>query len=511
MRSSGLLLQIRDFEAAAAEWDRQRAEFERERLGQQKELDAVKATLRDLQNSQRPQTVDDPELVDLRERYQRMVKARDALAAELAAVRHSGPASSGNSGRLAELEEALRGRDSQLAEQGARLESLLWRVAELEPFAAEAPQKEEALRRQESEIAGHMAMHAENASQLRSLQSQLEELQATTIPADELKKIMAEHQAAMQGLVADHQQRLKEMEQAVSMKEQEIAEHVSVRHDQTDKLNELRARVAELEAATERVKVLEHAMAERESEHQAAVQGLVQDHQKHLDAVRADLQQLHAAELETVTQRAQALEQALADRENEHRAALEGARRAHEEQLSAVQNDLLHSHMTTLDIANERIKALEKSLSDRDLEIRAMLSVHSDMQREMEATRQDLQTLRAEAESQRVENAKWKERIAELEATLSQQTAELKQQKELNNDKDGQLTFLHERLGAVSSRLAAHQQRLLQLEPLAARAPEMEQQLKTLETKHHEELTRLKVNSAQRIRRFRQSIHTFKT
>jgi len=227
---------------------------------------------------------------------------------------------------------------------------------------------------------------------------------------------------------------------------------------------------------------------------------LLRDREEQLAAVRSDLQQAHAAALEAAGQRIEELEQALAGRENEHR-----------EQLAALQNELLGSHMESLDIASQRINALEKSLSDRDIEIRALLSVHSDTQREMEGTRRELEALRVEAERQRGENAQWQERMAELEATLSRQSAELQQQKELNHDKDGQLTFLHERLGSVSSRLAAHQQRLLQLEPLAARAPEMEQQLKTLETKHHHELTRLKVNSAQRIRRLRQSINTLKT
>jgi len=502
VRSSSLLLQIRDFEAAAGEWDRQRAEFEREKLLQQKELEGVKATLRDLQNSQRPQSVHapDPELAELRERCQRLARERETLAAEAAFWKQSAPAGAGNSARMAELEEALRGRDAQLSEQAARLESLLWRVAELEPFAAEAPQKDEVLRRQESEIAGHVAMHAENASQLRLLREQLEELQATTIPGDELKKIMAEHQAAMQGLVLDHQQRVSELEHAIFMKEEEMAEHVAARHEQADQLNGLQARVAELEAAAGRAAALEESLAERESEHRAEVQRLLRDREEQLAAVRSDLQQAHAAALEAAGQRIEELEQALAGRENEHR-----------EQLAALQNELLGSHMESLDIASQRINALEKSLSDRDIEIRALLSVHSDTQREMEGTRRELEALRVEAERQRGENAQWQERMAELEATLSRQSAELQQQKELNHDKDGQLTFLHERLGSVSSRLAAHQQRLLQLEPLAARAPEMEQQLKTLETKHHHELTRLKVNSAQRIRRFRQSINTLKT
>jgi chromosome segregation ATPase len=419
------------------------------------------------------------------------------LAAELAFWKQSRPATpagasgTGNSARVAELEEALRGRDAQLSEQAARLESLLWRVAELEPFAAEAPQKEEILRRQEAEIAGHMAVHDENASQIRLLQSQMEELQATTI---------AEHQAALQGLLIDHQQRVSELEHAISMKEEEIAEHVSVRYEQAAELGGLQTRVAELEAAAERARELEQSLADREIEHQIAVHDLLQNHEEKLNALRSDLQEAHAAALETAGQRVRELEQSLADLAMEHR-----------QQLGAVRDELLHSHMQTLEIATQRMKVLEQSLSDRDIEIRALLSVHSDMQREMEATRRELQAVRAEAESQLGEVANSKARLAELEAALSQQTKELKQQKELNHDKDGQLTFLHERLGSVSSRLAAHQQRLLQLEPLAARAPEMEQRLKTMETKHHADLTRLKVNSAQRIRRFRQSLNTFKT
>jgi chromosome segregation ATPase len=466
VRASGLLSQIRDFEAAAAEWDFVREELERAKLSQEKELSAVKATLRDLQNSQRPQAVEAAsgpspsqlaelaELADLRERHQRVVREREALSAELSFWKQGGTGDTAGPARPsdfkeAELEEAVRSRDAQLSEQAARLESLLWRVAELEPFAAEAPQKEEALRRQESEIAGHMAMHAENASRIWALQNQLDELQSTSVPSDELNRALAEYQ-----------QRLADLEHSLSMKEQEIAEHVAVRYDQLSLLNALEARVDELEAAARQVPALEQALADRESEHRAAIQTLLRDR---------------------------------------------------EEQLSAVRNDLLQSHMESLDIANQHIKGLEQSIADRDIEIRALLSVHGDTQREAEAARNELLALRLETESQRAEHASAKARLAELESALSQQTAEIQQLRDLNNDKEGQLTFLHERLGSLSSRLAAHQQRLLQLEPLAARTPEVEEKLKSMESRHQAELTRLKVNSAQRIRRFRQSLNTFKT
>jgi chromosome segregation ATPase len=462
VRSSGLLAQIRDFESAAAEWDQVRAEWERDRVTQERELSAVKATLRDLQNSQRPQAVNAPaaaptaELAELRERLQRVVREREALADELSFWKHGDTETATDPGRLKELEEAVRSRDSQLAEQAARLESLLWRVAELEPFAAEAPQKEEALRRQEAEIAGHLAVHSENANRLQALESQLEQLQLSTVPAAELNRLAAEHQAGMQSLAAEHQQRVSDLEQALSMKEVEIGEHVSARYDQINLLNSLQARISELEAATEGMKALEQRLTEREREHEAAVQNLLQAHQQHVD----ELHRAHAAALES---------------------------------------------------AGEQVKATQQSVAERDIEIRALLAVHADTQREMESVRNELQAQRSQSEARLAEVGAWKTRADEAEAALSKLTAELQSQLELNSDKDGQLTFLHERLASVSSRLTAHQQRLLQLEPLAARTPEVEQKLKDLESRHHTELTRLKVNSAQRIRRFRQSINTFKT
>jgi chromosome segregation ATPase len=434
VRSSSLLSQIRDFESAATEWDRLRDEFEREKLAQQKELAAVKSTLRDLQNSQRPQTVDNAlpaasltELADLRERYQRVIREREALSAEVAILRQSSYPVPGGSAREADLEEALRSRDSQLSEQAARLESLLWRVAELEPFAAEAPQREEILRRQESEIAGHMAMHAENAARLEALQNQLEELQATTIPAAQLQTIIAEHQT-----------QVGDLQRLLSLKDDEITEHVSARQTQLTQLQELQARVRELEDATEQVQALKQSLLEREDQHQATARGILQDHEQRLNEMRSEFQQTEQARAEAAAQ---------------------------------------------------QLQALEQSLADRNLEIRALLSAHAETHRELEAARNQARSLQGELEAKH---------------------AEADRLRDLHKDQEGQLTVLHERLGDLSSRLSAHQQRLLQLEPLAARTPEVEQQLKDLETKHHSEVTRLKVNSAQRIRRFRQGIHTFK-
>jgi chromosome segregation ATPase len=473
VRSSSLLSQLRDFEAAAAEWDRLREEFERDKIAHQRELAAVQSTLRDLQNSQRPQTVvaalpavSAPELPDLREpyqdlreRYQRAVREREALAVELASLRQSGSSGHALAPREAELEEALRSRDAQLAEQAAKLESLLWRVAELEPFAAEAPQKEESLRRQESEIAGHMAMHAENAERIRSLQNQVEQLQSSMVPADELQRIISEHQAELGGLLSDHQQRAGELQQLLAMKDDEIAEHVSARQNQMSVLNALQTRITELEGATHHVHELEQALRELETQHQATLRSLMQDHEQRLHDLRSEFQQ-------TDQERAEA--------------------------------------------AAQQLKALEQSLADRNLEIRALLSTHGETHRELETVRSHTQTLQSELEAKRAEAAEWKARFGELDFTAASQAEELQRIRELHKDQEGQLTYLHERLGVLSSRLSAHQERLLQLEPLAARTPEVEQKLKDLETKHHSEVTRLKVNSAQRIRRFRQGIHTFK-
>jgi chromosome segregation ATPase len=341
VRSSSLLSQIRDFENAAVEWDQAHQQLELEKIATEKELESVKATLRDLQNSQRPLTVESSsfaptasaiELTDLRERYQRAVKERDAIATELEFWKQSDGARPSDSVRLAELEALIQSKDSQLAEQAARVESLLWHVAELEPFAAQAPQKDEELRRQEAEIAGHMAMHSENAERIRSLQNHIVELQASTVPAEQFQKA-----------VAEHTQRLSDLEKALASKEGEIAEHLSARAAEAQRVEHLEANL-----------------------------------------------QARTAELE---------------------------------------------------LAASRLATLEKLLTERDTEISGLLAAHSDMHREMET---------------------WK-----AQAT--------------------------------------------QLEPIAALVPELHDKLLALEQLHQGEVNRLKVNSAQRIRRLRQSITNFKS
>jgi chromosome segregation ATPase len=411
VRSSSLLSQIRDFETAAAEWDKHRDQFEADKLAHEKELSSVHATLRDLQNSQRPQTVDAPpsasavELADLRERYQKAAREREALAAELEFWKTGKGAKPEDTGRISELEESVRAKDEQLAQQAARVESLLWRVAELEPFAAEAPEKEEGLRRQESEIAGHMAMHSENAERIRSLQAHIAELQAATIPSTELKRIVAEHQTELKSLTETHSRQLAELKQAVSMKDDEISEHVSARYDQINLLNSLQARIVELEAAT------------------------------------------------------------------------------------------------------QKMKALEQQLTERDTEVRALLAAHSDAQKRVDAALAEGETWKTRA----AELEPLANKAPDLESALLEHAAQLQQLKDQNSDKDGQLTFLQERLSAVSSLLATQHQQLTQLDQtLTEREQAAHQQIKALEDHHTTELTRLKVNSAQRLRRLRQSITTFK-
>ena len=56
-----------------------------------------------------------------------------------------------------------------MSDQVARVESLLWRVAELEPFAGAAHKLEQEVQRKDAEIAGHLAMHHENAEELRKV------------------------------------------------------------------------------------------------------------------------------------------------------------------------------------------------------------------------------------------------------------------------------------------------------------------------------------------------------
>lgn len=354
-RSKGLLAQIRDHEEAAKEWDLKRETLEKDLLAREKELASVKAQLRDFQNNQRPQTAEPAvseaaqQLAALKLEHQRVSKERDSIAAELELAKQGQPTPA------ADLQEAIRAKDAALQEQVSRIESLLWRVAELEPFAATAPQLEEDLKRQESEIAGHLAMHAENQERIRTL----------------------EQQAAAAG-------------------------------QHTQALSDAQSRISELESSL------------------------------------------------------------------------------------------------------AKLSALEKTLAERDAENRGLLAAHADMQREMQNWKDysaQLQPLVS--------------KLPSLESTLSDREAEVERLKKAHAEHESRLKALQQDHAQLTQQIDEHQQRLAQLEPLAAKLPDAEQRLtqqkldaaaklQSLEEKHQTEITQLKVNSAQRLRKLRQSITNFK-
>jgi hypothetical protein len=232
VRVSNLLAQIRNFELAAAEWDHTRTDQERLEIAREKELATVKAHLRDLQNNQLPQKAEGPglsalEAADLRERYQKALHERDAIAAEWDEWKQGDAKRHANGKRVAELEEGIRSRDANLAEQAARVETLLWRVAELEPFAAAAPRLEQDLRRQESEIAGHVAMHAESSDHIRSLLNRIAELELEAAKIPDLQRQMAERQTELENQAKTNASALTQLHAALKQKDSEIVNQLA--------------------------------------------------------------------------------------------------------------------------------------------------------------------------------------------------------------------------------------------------------------------------------------------
>jgi len=414
VRVNYLLSQIRDFERAASEWDRMRDESERSSIAKDKELSAAKSLVRDLQNNQLPQKAEPAggisalEHADLRDRYQKALKERDALAAQLETLKQ-GPDQDGDpAGRLLELEEAMRLKDASLVEQVAQTESLLWRVAELEPFSLAMPRMEDDLRRQESEIAGHVAMHTESSDHIRSLLNRVAELEADSARAAELQYALAERDGELHRLAESH-------------------------------------------------------AAERE-EHEASIE--------------------------------------------HHRAALLTAEREHSDVVSALQD-----RVSGLEQESRRAAELEQLLTARDSEIRGLFSAIGDIQSESAALRIRIQEL-----------APLADRTPQLQQTLTEQTHQIQVLQDSINNHQQQVKALQQALSDHASEIqrlqTAHadkdiqveslSQRLSELEPVAAQAPELKHQLAALAERHQAERARMTVNSAQRIRRLRQSITTFK-
>ena len=538
IRVANLLTQIRDFERAAQEWDRVRDEAERAVLTKDKELAAAKAHLRDMQNNQLPQKAEPApapgmsprEVADLRDRYQKAVTERDAIAAEMEAWKQSDGSRHSDTvrltARIAELEESLRVKDGDLSGQVARVESLLWRVAELEPFAAAAPRMEEDLRRQESEIAGHVAMHSESSDHIRELLNRVAELELQSAQAAEVRETLAAREGDMQRMAQEHAAQ-------IGWKEAEIAHHLAatqslearvaeqeagnqrMAQDQATRLDSLHAELAAKDGDIARHIAERNELAARVSDREAAMERLAQEQAAQRQAMQLALE-AKDQELAQRTAAYHALEGQAAERDasgerrmQEMASQMQALRTALEEKDKDIAQHVtaryaLEKRVAGLDAATAKVIEGERLLAGRDAEIRGLIAAHGDTQREMQS---------------------WQERSTQLDRALAEQSGEVQRLTQANDDKDGQMLYLQsqleERLRAVSEQLSATQQRLQELEPLAAKAPEAEQklalqedearqQMQAIEERHQTELTRLKFNSAQRIRRIRQSINNFK-
>ncbi len=167
------------------------------------EIEARGAQLQDLQNglAQGGESESSSrELADLRDRCDRLASERDSLSSELFVASRSVACDTATEGLVTEFERSLAAKDRLLSEQASRVETLLWRVAELEPFAAEAPRLQESLRRLESQIAGHVTLNAAHSEHIRSLASRVTELELQLqIALEEKNAESAAHPGTVQG------------------------------------------------------------------------------------------------------------------------------------------------------------------------------------------------------------------------------------------------------------------------------------------------------------------------
>jgi chromosome segregation ATPase len=157
------------------------------------------------------------ELADLKERLDKTLSERDTLVGELAAQkqRQTDPPE-----QLAELQEAVRGKDAQLAEQVARVERLLWRVAELEPFATTVPRLEETLRLKDAEILMLAAGQAERDAHIRTLLGRMTELEPLANRIAELKDLLSSRENEL----AQHTARYSTLEAGFAEREKAISD-----------------------------------------------------------------------------------------------------------------------------------------------------------------------------------------------------------------------------------------------------------------------------------------------
>lgn len=328
-RASDLISQVRNFERAAQEWDLLRDELEHALRAKDKDLSTAAALLRNLQNSQQPERAEPllppgltaREAADLRDRYQKVVAERDSLAAEFAQRKQIEESRVRDSRHIAELEETLRTKDALLNDQAAQVESLLWRVAELEPLAEALPRLENDLIRLQTEIVGHVALHAESSANISALLNRVAELESETAAAAELSRVQvqretalratlsearASHEAELQRVVRDYDSRLAEFNQLLEQTDQEIRGHEAARAERTEYIIKLEQahsdKDLQLVSLNERLSTLEVGLAtarqalvsqeiESRSQLETQLEALQTQHQAELARLRATLAQ----------------------------------------------------------------------------------------------------------------------------------------------------------------------------------------------------------------------------
>jgi chromosome segregation ATPase len=247
---------IHELERSAEEWEKAKSEL----------------TLSARAEAAKSRSHDGAELVELKTRLEHALQERDAMAAEIAGHTNGvGPIPA----HVAELQESLQSKDSQLMEQVARGERLLWRVTELESFANRLPELEKALSAKDAQVAELAAEAAERDSHIRTLLRRMTELEPLSERLGDLKTQLQaseteleQHKLAQaRDLDAAHA-RMQEVEDALKAKD-------SAHSDAQRQLAELvRQRAADLEAFSARAGSLEReleqkqaALAELESAH----------------------------------------------------------------------------------------------------------------------------------------------------------------------------------------------------------------------------------------------------
>jgi chromosome segregation ATPase len=227
--------------------------------------------------------------VELKQRLEHALQERDAMAAEIAGHKNG-------SGQIpvqvAELQESLQSKDSQLMEQVARGERLLWRVTELESFANRLPELEKALGAKDAHIAELAGEAAERDSHIRTLLRRLTELEPLSDRLTELKTQLQareteleQHKLAQAQELDEAHARMQQVEDGLKAKESENAET-------RQQLAELvRQRAADLEAFSARAGSLERELEQK----QAALAELESAHAEKaavIESLQAKLQEL---------------------------------------------------------------------------------------------------------------------------------------------------------------------------------------------------------------------------